>query len=250
MKVEGLDKKKLPRHVAIIMDGNGRWAEARGLSRIEGHRAGAKPVRAVTETCRELGIGYLTLFAFSAENWERPKAEVEALMKLLNRYLKRELNEMLKNGIRLNIIGDLSRMPRTLRKLIHEALEKTAGNKKMVLSLALSYGGRQDILQAVKTVGRECRAGSLRPEELSEEIFSNFLFTAGLPDPDLLIRTSGEFRLSNFLLWQLAYAEFYFTPTLWPDFKKEELINILKAFQQRERRFGRTKAQIAKTQGD
>ncbi len=243
-----MDTKKLPRHVAIIMDGNGRWAEARGLSRIEGHRAGAKPVRMITQTCRELKIKYLTLFAFSTENWERPRPEVEALMKLLNRFLKRELNEMLKNGIRLNTIGDLSRMPRTLRKLLYETMKKTAANKKMVLSLALSYGGRQDLLRAVKAVGRQFQAGMIRPEDLSEEVFSGFLYTAGLPDPDLLIRTSGEFRLSNFLLWQLAYTELYFTPTLWPDFNKEEFFDILKIYQKRERRFGRTRAQIAEAQ--
>ena len=202
-------------------------------------------MRVVTETSRELGIPFLTLFAFSAENWERPKAEVDALMRLLNRYLKRELNEMLKNGIRLTTIGDLSRLSRSLRKLLNEIMEKTARNKDMILSLALSYGGRQDIIQAVKAIGRECRAGTLKPEEVAEDVFSSFLNTAGLPDPDLLIRTSGEYRISNFLLWQLAYTEFYFTPTLWPDFRKEEYIQILKDFQRRERRFGKTKAQTA-----
>ncbi|MBW1708581.1 MAG: isoprenyl transferase [Deltaproteobacteria bacterium] len=249
MTVEDLDLQKLPRHVAVIMDGNGRWAEARGLSRIEGHRAGAKPVRTVTQTCRELGIENLTLFAFSSENWNRPRAEVEALMKLLNRYLKRELNEMLKNGIRLKTIGDLSRLSRPLQKLLHEAMKETANNNKMVLSLALNYGGRQDILQAVKAIGQACGTGRLKPEDLTEDVINNFLYTAGLPDPDLLIRTSGEYRFSNFLLWQIAYTEFYFTPTLWPDFSKEELIDILKDFQQRQRRFGKTGAQFASKQG-
>ena len=238
MTAETLDKNKLPRHVAIIMDGNGRWAQARGLTRTEGHRAGAESVRSILRASRELGIGYLTVFAFSSENWGRPKKEVDFLMRLMNRYIKSEIKEIAENGIRLNVIGDLDRMPRVQRTLVFDAIKRTAHNQDMVFTVALSYGGRQEILSAARDVGRACQEGRLDPEALTEEAFARRLYTDGLPDPDLLIRTSGEQRISNFLLWQLAYAELYFTPTYWPDFRKEEYLRILMDFQGRDRRFG------------
>jgi undecaprenyl diphosphate synthase len=238
MTAETLDKNKLPRHVAIIMDGNGRWAQARGLTRTEGHRAGAESVRSILRASRELGIGYLTVFAFSSENWGRPKKEVDFLMRLMNRYIKSEIKEIEENGIRLNVIGDLDRVPRVQRTLVLDAIKQTAHNQDMVFTVALSYGGRQEILRAARDVGRACQEGRLDPESLTEEAFARHLYTDGLPDPDLLIRTSGEQRISNFLLWQLAYAELYFTPTYWPAFRKEEYLRILMDFQERDRRFG------------
>lgn len=239
-----LKKEKLPRHVAIIMDGNGRWAERRSLDRIAGHRQGAESVRTVVRTCREIGIPYLTLFAFSSENWSRPRAEVEALMALLRDYLISELPEMVENNIRLLAIGDLARLPKEVLTTLQETVKQTAGGSGMTLSLALSYGGRDDILQAIRRIMANCRDGNLTPEDINEHLFSKYLWTAPLPDPDLLIRTSGEQRLSNFFLWQLAYTEIYITPTLWPDFTKEDLIQALLDYQERERRFGLTSEQI------
>ncbi len=239
-----LKKEKLPRHLAIIMDGNGRWAERRSLDRIAGHRQGAESVRTVVRACREIGIPYLTLFAFSSENWSRPRAEVEALMALLRDYLISELPEMLENNIRLLAIGDLSRLPKEVLSTLQETVKQTANANGMTLSLALSYGGRDDILQAIRRIMANCRDGNLTPEDIDENLFSKYLWTAALPDPDLLIRTSGEQRLSNFFLWQLAYTELYITPTLWPDFTKEDLILALLDYQERERRFGLTSEQI------
>jgi undecaprenyl diphosphate synthase len=237
-------KEKLPNHLAVIMDGNGRWAEQRSLDRVEGHRQGAESVRRIVRVSREIGISYLTLFAFSSENWSRPRLEVDALMILLKNYLETELQEMLDNDIRLMAIGDLIRLPKEVQTVLQETMKKTAQNKGMTLTLALSYGGRDDILQAVRRIMSHCGDGNLKPEEITEDLFSKYLWSHNLPDPDLLIRTSGEMRISNFFLWQLAYTEVYFTPTLWPDFTKEELIQALLSYQNRERRFGMTSEQI------
>lgn len=239
-----LSKEKLPRHLAIIMDGNGRWAEKRSLDRVAGHQQGAEAVRAVVESCREIGIPYLTLFAFSSENWSRPREEVDALMYLLKEFLLTKLKEMLDNGIRLQAIGDLSRLPKDVHAVLNDTIRKTAAGTGMTLTLALSYGGRDDILQAIRRLMVLCREGNLSPEEVNESLFSGYLWTAHLPEPDLLIRTSGELRISNFFLWQLAYTEIYVTSTLWPDFTSEELIQALLDYQERERRFGLTSEQI------
>ena len=244
MTTDQLDMTRLPRHVAIIMDGNGRWAQARGRKRLDGHRAGADSVRAVTEASRELGLDYLTLYAFSEENWQRPRTEVDGLMTLLARYIKKELRELLDNGIRFNVIGDVDRLPRSNRKLIDQAMAETASNRDMVFSVALSYGGRQEILRACRRFALDCQNGLAEPNGLTEEAFGARLYTAGLPDPDLLIRTGGEQRVSNFLLWQIAYAELYLTETYWPDFREPELRAALIDFQRRQRRFGRTGAQV------
>ncbi len=239
-----VDHHGLPRHVAIIMDGNGRWAQRRGLLRIRGHVAGVESVRTVTRLARKLGIPYLTLFAFSEENWQRPGLEIRALMALLRRYLSRELSEMQENQIALKAIGDLQRLPREVQEDLAQTIAATSNGARMVLTLALSYGGRSEIVQAVQALARELLAGRLRPEDIDPVLFSRFLYTAGMPDPDLLIRTSGECRISNFLLWQTAYTEFYLTETLWPDFREEDFLKALQSYQQRERRFGLTKEQI------
>lgn len=230
--------------MAVVMDGNGRWAQSKGMSRIEGHKAGAESVRVITTAARELGIEALTLFAFSTENWNRPRLEVNALMSLLGRYLKSELSQLLENDIKLNVIGDNSRLPKPLQKLVKETMDQTAENKSMVFSIALSYSGRDDIVQAAQSLGREIKAGNIEPDEINEELFSNSLYSAGLPEPDLLIRTSGEYRISNFFLWQLAYTEMYFSQTFWPDFREEEFHEIILDYQRRERRFGKTDAQV------
>jgi undecaprenyl diphosphate synthase len=240
-----LDPRKLPKHVAIIMDGNGRWAKARSLGRIRGHEAGADSVREIVRASRELGIAFLTLYAFSEENWRRPKYEIQALMGLLKRFLKSELQEMLENGIRFQAIGRIHKLPNDVRKALQKTVEKTAMNKDMVLTLALSYGGRQEICDTVQELGRKIEAGELTSQEITEELFSKSLYTSGMPDPDLLIRTSGEFRISNFLLWQLAYTEIYNTPTYWPDFRKEAYYEALEDYEKRERRFGATGDQLA-----
>lgn len=233
-----IDPKRLPKHVAIIMDGNGRWAKGRGMSRLNGHQKGAEAVRVIVRTTREIGIPYLTLYAFSEENWSRPRAEIQGLMRLLKRFLKYELREMQENGIQLNSIGRIDKLPADTRKVLLETIEKTASNKDMVLTLALSYGGRQEILDAVKKLAGEIRDGVIAANAISEEKISSLLYTAGMPDPDLLIRTSGEYRVSNFLLWQIAYAEIYVTQTLWPDFGKQQYMEAIRNFQERERRFG------------
>jgi len=232
----------LPRHVALIMDGNGRWARKRMLNRIRGHEKGADTVRRIVRASRELGIAHLTLYAFSTENWQRSQAEVAALMNLLKRFLKSEQDEMLKNGIRLNAVGQIERLPEDVQKTLEAVMTATARNGDMVLNLALSYGGRAEILRATRRIASKIREGQLDPEQITEALFSEHLYTRDMPDPDLLIRTSGEMRVSNFLLWQIAYAELFVTPTLWPDFSKEEYLAILGDFQKRERRFGKTEA--------
>lgn len=237
---------KLPRHLAIIMDGNGRWAEQRSLPRIAGHQQGVGVVQNIVRECSRLEIPYLTLYAFSFENWKRPPKEVQALMELLVLYLRRELETMLREDIRLNVVGDPSRLPTEVQAMLEETRSTTAGNRRMVLNLALSYGARDELLRAVRRIGIDIRDARLDPRHLDEDLFSGYLDTAGQPDPDLLIRTSGEMRISNFLLWQLAYAELYFTETLWPDFSVEDLHRALQEFGRRERRFGLTAAQSQK----
>ena len=239
-----MNLNKLPRHIAIIMDGNGRWAEKHMLGRIAGHKKGAESVRITVKTCREIGIPYLTLYAFSVENWLRPSDEVKALMELLEAYLSSELTAFLENDIRLHSIGDIDALSEPVRKIPTEVKEKTAKNKGMVLNLALSYGSRDEIVEAVKKLSKDIQTGTIQLHDISKELFSSYLYTSGMPDPDLLIRTSGEYRLSNFLLWQSAYTEFYFTDTLWPDFKKKHLMAAIADFQNRERRFGLTSDQI------
>jgi undecaprenyl diphosphate synthase len=235
-----IDPKRLPKHVAVIMDGNGRWAKKRGISRVRGHEKGAEAVRKIVRASREIGISWLTLYAFSEENWKRPKHEIKALMKLLNRFLKGELKEMQDNGIRLQTIGRTQKLPDDTRKILLETIEKTASNTDMVLTLALSYGGRQEIMDATRNIAAKIEGGQISASEISEQLISNALYTAGMPEPDLLIRTSGEYRISNFLLWQIAYTELYVTRTLWPDMGKEEFLSAIKDFQKRERRFGAT----------
>ncbi len=238
-----LDLQRLPQHVAVIMDGNGRWAQQRGLSRIEGHKRGKDSVRAVVEASRRLGIKYLSLFAFSTENWNRPRREVTALMGLLRRYLRSELRKMMRNEIRLRAIGDLRRLPTVLQEDLQATIEATKDNQRMTVVLAVSYSGRDDIVQAARTLARDVRQGRVKPEEIDEAAFGGYLYTADIPDPDLLIRTSGEMRISNFFLWQSAYTEIYVTDTLWPDFREPQFLEALAQFQQRERRFGRVSEQ-------
>jgi undecaprenyl diphosphate synthase len=242
---ERLDRGNLPRHIAVIMDGNGRWARRRGLPRIYGHKRGADAVRHVVELCRKLGIEVLTLYAFSDENWGRPKEEVSFLMGMLGDFLRSEIAAMKSNNIRFRTIGRIERLPKTAQKWIEKAASETAGNTGTVLNLALSYGGRAEILQAIKRM--EATGGI--PADLAEEHLAAHLDTAGLPDPDLIIRTSGEQRISNFLLWQAAYAELYFTEVLWPDFDERELLTALLDFQGRQRRFGLTGEQVGRDNG-
>ena len=235
-----IDPAALPRHVAIIMDGNGRWAKKRFLNRVKGHEKGSETVRTMVRTCRELGIGYLTLYAFSTENWQRPKAEVTALMYLLKSFLRTELEEMMDNDIRLNMIGQIDRLPGDVADALQKTMAATRQNDAMVLTLALSYGGRSEILRMTRRLARKAAEGRLDPEAITDETVAAHLDTGGMPDPDLLIRTSGEMRISNFLLWQIAYTEIFVTDTLWPDFSKNEFLDILRAYRLRERRFGRT----------
>ena len=233
-----IDPKKLPKHVANIMDGNGRWAKTRGMNRVRGHQEGAEAVRDIVRTSRKIGIRWLTLYAFSEENWKRSKLEINALMSLLNRFLKSELKEMLENGIRLQSIGRIEKLPKKTRETLLETIKKTAINKDMILTLALSYSGRQEILDAVRKIAEKVERREITPEKISEQLISEALYIKDMPDPDLLIRTSGEYRISNFFLWQLAYTEIHITPTLWPDFHKEEYLAAIRDFQKRERRFG------------
>lgn len=241
-----IDFKKLPRHIAIIMDGNGRWAQKHALGRIVGHQKGAEAVRVTVKTCREIGIKCLTLYAFSVENWIRPSHEVEALMGLLETYLRSELKEMLEHDIRLTTIGNRDALKGSVKETLNDIMQKTAHNQGMTFNLALSYGGRDEIIDALKRLIRDTRTGKIKDEEITKELFSSYLDTAGLPDPDLLIRTSGEYRLSNFLLWQMAYTEFYFTDVLWPDFGRDDLLEAIASYQKRERRFGLTSDQLQK----
>ncbi len=242
-KNTSLDKTKLPAHVAIIMDGNGRWAQKKLLNRVKGHARGAETVRNIVETSREVGISYLTLYAFSTENWQRPKAEIAALMRILKKFLKAELNRMLENNIRLNTIGQTERLPPDVQDTLQKTITATQNNDGMLLTLALSYGARTEISHAVLAIAQKVRDGLIDPGSLSDsqmtDLISEHLYTSKIPDPELLIRTSGEMRVSNFLLWQIAYSELYITPTLWPDFSENEYLKILTQFQHRERRFGK-----------
>lgn len=243
-KLESLiDREKLPLHVAIIMDGNGRWAKNKNLDRISGHREGMKSVRAVVTAAKDLGIRYITLYAFSAQNWQRPKSEVDALMELLKHYLLKERDKLIENGIRLNAIGRLDELPQAVSDVLRETMEMTRDGREMTLTLALSYGGREEIMDAVKKI---IAAGNISSEFIDHPDLSRFLYTEGMPEPDLLIRTSGEMRLSNFMLWQIAYAEIYVTRTLWPNFRKRHLLKAILNYQNRERRFGLTGEQLKK----
>jgi undecaprenyl diphosphate synthase len=237
-----LDPDVLPRHVAIIMDGNGRWAELRGLPRMAGHTEGIKSVREIITLCRDLGIGALTIYAFSQENWKRPIPEINALMLLLERYLQNEMDELIEKGARFRAIGRVDSLPASALNWVRKVEQATAHLDKLMLTVALSYGGRSEIVDAVRRLARDCKDGTLDPDAIDETLLEGYLSTHGLPDPDLLIRTSGEARISNFLLWQLAYTEMYFTPTLWPDFRRREALLALLEYQRRERRFGQVAA--------
>jgi len=237
--IDGLDTASLPSHLAVIMDGNGRWAQKKFLNRVKGHEKGADTVRMVVRSCREIGISFLTLYAFSTENWQRPKTEVAALMMLLKKFLVSERQEMVVNNIRFGVIGEQERLPDEVQKEIQRTKDATRSNEGMRLNLALSYGARSEILMATKLIAKEVQSGHLAVDAITQDTIAAHLYTADIPDPELLIRTSGEMRISNFLLWQIAYSEIAVTDTLWPDFTRDELIRILKEYQGRERRFGR-----------
>jgi undecaprenyl diphosphate synthase len=239
-----IDKYNLPKHLAIIMDGNGRWAKNQGMLRVFGHEKGTKSVKQTVENCARLGIDFLTLYAFSTENWNRPKIEVDTLMKLLVSSLKKELKTLQSNNIKLNAIGNLDNLPTGVRKELIEVIEKTKANTRMTLTLALSYGARDEIINAVKIISEKVKNNIISIDAIEESIINQHLYTQNMPDVDLVIRTSGEHRISNFLLWQIAYAEFYFTDVLWPDFNEDELYKALLSYQKRERRFGKTSEQI------
>ncbi|MHB1106573.1 MAG: isoprenyl transferase [Lutibacter sp.] len=241
-----INADNLPNHIAIIMDGNGRWAEMKGKPRVYGHKNGVTSVKEVIEGCREIGVNYLTLYAFSTENWNRPKMEVRTLMALLVSSLRKELNTLVKNNIKLNTIGNIENLPEKAQVELAEVVEKTKNNTSLTLTLALSYGSREEIVNVIRNISKKVVNNQIELEEINENIINNHLYTFSLPDVDLLIRTSGEKRISNFLLWQIAYAELYFTDTLWPDFRKENLFNAIIDYQQRERRFGKTSQQIEK----
>ncbi len=245
--LELIDRSRLPKHIAIIMDGNGRWAKERGEDRVYGHYEGVISVREIVNTCGELGIAYLTLYAFSAENWNRPKGEVDALMELLVNTLRKEADELNRKNVRMHVIGDFGSLPEICRQELNEAINMTACNTGLNLVLALSYSARQEITDACKKIAVKVANGELKPGELNEQVFHQHLYTADYPDPELMIRTSGEYRISNYLLYQLAYAELYFTQVNWPDFRKEHLYEALLNYQQRERRFGKTSEQIQTT---
>lgn len=239
-----VDLLKLPQHIAIIMDGNGRWAKEKGKLRVFGHRNGVASVRDVVEGAAELGIKYLTLYTFSSENWSRPKMEVTAIMELMISTIHKEINNFMKNNVRLNAIGDLQMLPEKCYTELTAAMDKTRANTGIVLTLALSYSSRREIVRAAKNIACKVQQGELNIEDIDEETFENNLYTSGMPNPELLIRTSGEYRISNYLLWQIAYAELYFTPKLWPDFRKEDLYEAIINYQKRERRFGMTSEQL------
>jgi len=239
---------RIPRHVGIIMDGNGRWAEERGRPRVDGHREGMESVRDVVKVSSQLGVKYLTLYAFSIENWKRPAMEVRFLMSLLETYLRREVDELHANNVRILTIGKTNALPRSVQRTLNEGIERTSGNTGLTLTLALSYGGRWDILRSVQLLALDVRRGKVSPEDLTEEVLSSYLQTSYMPDPDLVIRTSGEMRLSNFLLWESAYAEIYVTERLWPQFRRNDLYRALADYARRERRFGATSAQLDEAQ--
>ena len=241
---EHIDFNNLPQHVAVIMDGNGRWAKKKGALRIFGHRNAVQSVRDVTEGCGELGIKYLTLYAFSTENWNRPKEEVDGLMELLVNTLKQEIKTLTENQVKLKTIGNTSFLPTECQKNLAWAVDQTKDNSGLTLILALSYSGRWEIMEAVRSIAIDVKNGKIEPSAINDQVFENYLQTSGIPDPELLIRTSGELRVSNFLLWQIAYTEMFITPTLWPDFRKENLYEAIWAYQQRERRFGKTSEQL------
>ena len=241
---DSINKDKLPKHLAIIMDGNGRWAKQKGLLRAFGHENGTKSVRTVVETSAKLGIENLTLYAFSTENWNRPKLEVDLLMELLINSLKNELKTLQENNIRLNSIGNLDLLPKSAQKKLQEVIENTKSNSRMVLTLALSYGSREELINAVKNISNKVKNNIISVDKIDESIINQHLYTRDLPEVDLLIRTSGEHRISNFLLWQIAYSELYFTDVLWPDFKENDLYEAIISYQKRERRFGKTSEQI------
>lgn len=241
-----IDRSRLPRHIAIIMDGNGRWARERGEDRVYGHYEGVVSVREIVDACGELGIKYLTLYAFSAENWNRPKAEVDALMELLVNTIRKEVEDLKKNNVKLHVIGDFASLPEICQAEMNEAMEITGSNTGLNLILALSYSSRNEIISAAKKIAIQVATGAIKPEDINEQVFQNNLDTRNFPDPELMIRTSGENRISNFLLYQLAYAELYFTPVHWPDFRKQNLYEALLDYQRRERRFGKTSEQIQK----
>jgi|TARA_B110000459_G_scaffold201957_1_gene253870 undecaprenyl diphosphate synthase len=234
----------VPKHIAIIMDGNGRWARGKTLPRIAGHREGVNSVREITRVCGEIGVQYLTLYTFSIENWKRPAAEVSALMTLLLRTINKEVKGLHKNNVKFNIIGDLEKLPVSTKNSLQKGADLTAKNTGLTLSLALNYGSRQEIIEAVQKIVIKVKNGSLNSDEINENIFSDYLYTKGIPDPDLMIRTSGESRLSNFLLWQSAYTEIYMTDTFWPEFREKELMKAVKDYQSRERRFGKVSDQL------
>lgn len=239
-----VDNNNIPEHVAIIMDGNGRWAERHGKARVSGHEKGVESVRAVVEGAGEIGVKHLTLYAFSTENWDRPKEEVEALMGLLVQAIEMETESLMKNNVRLSVIGDMKAMPGVVRKKLNGCIAELNENTGLNLNLALSYSGRWDIIDAVKKIASDIDKREIEPEEINNKLFSSYLSTTNLPDPELLIRTSGEFRVSNFLLWQVAYSEMYFTNKLWPDFRKEDFFEAIVDYQNRERRFGKTSEQL------
>jgi undecaprenyl diphosphate synthase len=239
-----IDLLKLPQHIAIIMDGNGRWAKGKGKLRVFGHRNGVLSVRDVVEGAGEIGIKYITLYTFSSENWNRPKLEVSAIMELMISTIHKEINNFMKNNIRLNAIGDLKMLPEKCYNELTSAIDKTSVNTGIVLTLALSYSSRREIVQAAKDIARKVQKGELDIADIDEETFENNLYTSGMPNPELLIRTSGEYRISNYLLWQIAYAELYFTPKLWPDFRREDLFEAITDYQKRERRFGMISEQL------
>ena len=249
-QIEVLLKKsgEIPKHIAIIMDGNGRWAKKRGLPRVAGHKRGVDTVKEIVEACAEIGVKFLTLYTFSTENWKRPKDEVSTLMRLLLNSLRDRVNELNDNDIRLTTIGNIDALPVAVRKQLEFDIERTKNNKKMVLNLALSYSGRWELLEAIKQITDSAVQGKIKSKDIDEKIVSSFLTTKNIPDPDLVIRTSGEFRVSNFLLWQIAYSEFIITETLWPDFSKFDLYDAIKIFQKRERRFGKVSEQITKNE--
>ncbi|SDX78080.1 undecaprenyl diphosphate synthase [Flavobacterium degerlachei] len=242
--LQNIDTNNLPKHLAIIMDGNGRWAKQQGLLRAFGHESGTKSVKIIIETCARLGIENLTLYAFSTENWNRPKLEVDTLMKILIKSLKKELTTLQNNNIKLNTIGNLEKMPQSAQKELLDVIEKTKDNTKMTLTLALSYGSREEIINVVKNISDKVKNNIISIDSIDDSIINEHLYTQNLPDVDLLIRTSGEHRISNFLLWQIAYAELYFTDVLWPDFKEQNLYEAIISYQKRERRFGKTSEQI------
>ena len=241
---EKLDPNNLPRHIAVIMDGNGRWAKKQGAKRIFGHKSGIKSVKDITEGCADLGVEYLTLYAFSTENWNRPKLEVAGLMRILVSSLRKELDTLQKNEVKLCAIGDLQNLPRICQKELREAMENTKDNTKMQLTLALSYSGRWELLKAVRQLATDAQLGKIDVSDIDEHLLASNLETRNMPDPELLIRTSGEMRISNFLLWQIAYTELFITDVLWPDFRKEHLYQALMAYQSRERRFGKISEQV------